>query len=326
MFEMNHVINWIALNNGLMIQIGISSIVVLLLIYVFRLLFVPNVQVVGEEPEVQKLAESVSQDAPGTDAAQGSDPAVKNDLAEIANLNRRQDLEANEKLRSEIRNLREQLSKAETKISDLSKQKADSQTSKTEGAGVAESISNATADAGSEANPDLIAELNAKIQKLEARLFEYEIIAEDISEISQLRSKNEELTKQLEQLQINQPVENKAEETASVALLTDNLLDEVFSGVETQLDNPEEKDSIGEASEPPIEIVAAPDLNDALMEMAQESDVEIEPLPEEVSAPPVPEVKVEPIKIKVEKSLDVTGEEKELMAQFEEELIKKGAI
>src|SRR4051812_28929669 len=48
---MNELINWVALNNTLMIRIGFSAVLLLLIAYVFRYFFVPKIDVVTQAEE-----------------------------------------------------------------------------------------------------------------------------------------------------------------------------------------------------------------------------------------------------------------------------------
>ena len=168
---MNAIINWLALNNTLMIKIGFSAIILLIVVYVFRFFFVPRVK------EVSAAADLSDNDNISLEKADVvKDGAVALSSEEVT------------KLQAEISTLKYKLKEAEVEKANLATQAASA-------AGSSSSPS-AGLDMVAEANPQNTAaqgELEEKIKLLEARLSEYEIIAEDIAEISKLRQENEEL-------------------------------------------------------------------------------------------------------------------------------------
>jgi len=60
-----------------------------------------------------------------------------------------------------------------------------------------------TSEGGADVDPNLIAELEEKIKKLQARLDEYAVIEDDIADLSLLKQQNKDLQDQLAQLQKN---------------------------------------------------------------------------------------------------------------------------
>lgn len=101
-----------------------------------------------------------------------------------------------DKLKSEIYNLRQQLSDAQNSAGNASENK--SQTSEANGSGETEASINPEMTKANEA-------MVVKVKELESRLAEYEIIADDIAELSQLRADNAKLKEQLSQSSNLQP-------------------------------------------------------------------------------------------------------------------------
>ena len=169
---MNAIINWVALNNTLLIRVGFSAVIILILVYAYRFFFVPEISVV-------ETAETIAAKSAGT----SGDLNIE-ELAE---------------LQSEVENLKTQLKKA---MAERAKEPAGSSTTNNA------SLSAAATSGG---GLDMVAEqsklleertksekeLNDKVKNLEARLSEYEIIAEDLAEISKLKQENETLKTKL---------------------------------------------------------------------------------------------------------------------------------
>jgi hypothetical protein len=170
---MNAIINWLALNNTLMIKIGFSAIILLIVVYVFRFFFVPRVKQVSDPSE---LVDS-------EDLTPNKNEAPKDTAVAFAS-------EDITKLHAEISTLKYKLKEAEAEKASLANQAtASSSVGNTAPAGAGlDMVSEATSQ-----NTAAQGELEEKIKLLEARLSEYEIIAEDIAEISKLRQENEEL-------------------------------------------------------------------------------------------------------------------------------------
>jgi hypothetical protein len=173
---MNELINWVALNNTLMIRIGFSAVLLLVIAYVFRYFFVPRISVVTQAEEAAAAEEALAV----KDRKESSDLVAAEEQARTEEI---------ESLKSEIISLKAQ-------IQDLPAAVA----AKVPGAAGAAAAtapaapSAATAQAAVNVNEN---ELVTKVQSLEARLAEYEIIADEIAEISLLREENAALKAQL---------------------------------------------------------------------------------------------------------------------------------
>lgn len=187
---MNEIITWAAQHNTIVIQVVFSIVLLLVLVYVYRLFFVNSAaagsgDTSAEFTEVnQKLDQLLEQQkssgiqviekvvpAPVEATATKSDETTG--TASSAELD-----QAN----AENAKLKAQLNELEKKVFEL-----------TPAAG---------ADSGSgedsKANAEKMAALNKKVEELQSRLSEYDIIADDIAELSQLRADNAELKKKLE--------------------------------------------------------------------------------------------------------------------------------
>lgn len=175
---MNDLIAWLATNNALMIRIGFSAVAILVVAYVFRLFFMPR--------DVEKHLSD-------TEAVASSTTASMN-IEELA------------ELQTEIDTLKEKLKTVETEKISLQKQLHEQPVNiETATAATAEGVKQVTPVvdvAAAKESADKInieqAQLIEKIQQLEARLAEYEIIAEDIAEVGQLKNENAQLKEQLE--------------------------------------------------------------------------------------------------------------------------------
>ena len=157
---MNDVINWVALNNTLMIRVGFSAVILLIIAYTFRYFFVPKISVVTQAEEAAAAEESLS---------------IKTDDS----LNRETIL-AEERVRAE---------EIETLKAEVTALKTQLQEAPVGTAAAAPSVSTAPAP--------IEKELTLKIETLEARLAEYEIIAEEIADVGRLRFENEQLKKKI---------------------------------------------------------------------------------------------------------------------------------
>ncbi|XGC79847.1 hypothetical protein ACES2L_10950 [Bdellovibrio bacteriovorus] len=100
----------------------------------------------------------------------------------------------------EVEQMKISLADSQKRIEALQAQLKEAQGKAQEAMLAAQSTTAAAAAAGS-ADSGQSAELAAKVKDLEARLSEYEIISEDIADLSRFREENEELRKQLEGLQ-----------------------------------------------------------------------------------------------------------------------------
>jgi DNA repair exonuclease SbcCD ATPase subunit len=158
---MNDIINWITLNNSLMIKIGFSAVVLLLAVYVFRFFFMPSISVVEN-------------------AVKSESPKPNSDM----------NIEELAELQAEVDTL-----KAKLKELQKGEQKTAAAQAATASAGL-ETVTPA-APATQDADPSAAKELKEKIRVLESRLSEYEIIAEEIAEIGKLKQENEDLKQKL---------------------------------------------------------------------------------------------------------------------------------
>ena len=127
--------------------------------------------------EHQRSKASVAADSTATN------PVSKNSVTE-------QDVD---KLKSEIYNLRQQLNEVQT-TSGSSNTVNNSQVSE---ASAADEIKDDSSPEMAKASEAMV----VKVKELESRLAEYEIIADDIAELSQLRADNAKLKEQLSQMQ-----------------------------------------------------------------------------------------------------------------------------
>ena len=98
----------------------------------------------------------------------------------------------------EVAQLRATLSDSNKKIQILQTQLAQAQEQATQAQAAAASSSPAAAGAAPGISSEERNELNAKLLDFEARLAEYEIISEDIADLSKYREENDDLKKQLE--------------------------------------------------------------------------------------------------------------------------------
>jgi hypothetical protein len=188
---MNDFINWIAVNDTLLIRVGFTAVLVLVIVYIYRFFFVPKINIPVDESQTKVIIEKSTQ----VENKPAEEKAASFDLSVVA-----KKTEEIESLKAELAKLKIQAADSEKEISSL-KEKAEMQSAETAGANEenatrSEAASMATSN-NEASNSDLVSNLNSKIEQLESRLAEYEIIAEDISEISQLRQENAELKKKL---------------------------------------------------------------------------------------------------------------------------------
>jgi hypothetical protein len=179
---MNDLIGWLTTNNTLMIRIGFSAVAVLAVAYVFRVFFMPR-----------NVEKAVVADDMKASSATGS-----MNIEELA------------ELQTEIDTLKEKVKVIENEKIELQKQirvppvslEADVISSTNDETQNKSKNDPAAAAQSTEALTQMTAEhgeLVVKIQQLEARLAEYEIIAEDIADVGQLKSENAELKVKLEE-------------------------------------------------------------------------------------------------------------------------------
>lgn len=183
---MNDIISWLATNNTGMIRFGLTAVIVLIGVYLFRTFFVTSgvAESAKEQtaPDEKAAGKNTEPASVNTDAAQVKDETEKNLLQqeikkyqdEVGDLKKQ--LASLETLKTENQNQLSQLDELKRKLEQVQSHPSEQTTS------------------GSDAS---VSDLQKKIEELQARLAEYEIIAEDISEIGQLRQDNEELRRRL---------------------------------------------------------------------------------------------------------------------------------
>jgi hypothetical protein len=305
---MNAIINWIALNNTLMIKIGFSAIILLIVVYVFRFFFVPQVKHISDSAD---LSDSPTLSTEKVDSEKDEAEALSSEDVT--------------KLQAEISTLKYKLKEAE-----LEKVKLASQSSSATG-NSSPTPAGAGLDMVAEASPKVAAvqtELEEKIKILEARLSEYEIIAEDIAEISKLRQENKELKakvadvgsskKSIEEVEEveEEEVEEEEEETAK----TLNKPDDTFGLAELLAS---EEQVVAEAASD-VKPEAAKELAvttpDATSEAADESQ-----LLEQYAATKTTTEVDDSSQVVITSDVDISAEEKNSLNDFEQfKKMKKG--
>ena len=306
--QMNNFINWVAVNNAFMIRIGFTAILALLVIYIFRIFFLPKVNMVNESFESENTGLAKSGNTLD-EADLEKRRIVEEKQAEYYNLEI-------EKHLIEVAKLKDQLMDTNSLVSDLKEKNLDL-TSQVENAVVVAPVSGEVAD------PEYVAELKNQVESLEARLSEYEIIAEDIAEIGQLRKEIAELRKQ-------------AEKPVSEELL---IVDE---SAEAEEEVPEAEAAYESEAEPKIEPIPQDRINEELIadlvsaieatdnpEFAIE-DVVVEDVVVEdvvVEEMVVEEMKVEesPALVRIVSDKEVSASERDMIDHFEEITKKKGS-
>jgi len=187
---MNEIITWAAQHNTIVIQVVFSIVLLLILIYVYRLFFVNSPTSTTESSvelnEVnQKLDQLLEQQKSSgiqviekvVTSAESAMAAVADTMAEASNPAEL------DQAKAENAKLKAQLNELEKKVFEL-----------TPIAGAEDSVK----DEGPKVDPAQLTELNKKVEELQSRLSEYDIIADDIAELSQLRTENAELKKKIE--------------------------------------------------------------------------------------------------------------------------------
>jgi hypothetical protein len=320
---MNAIINWIALNNTLMIKIGFSAIILLIVVYVFRFFFVPQVKHISDSAD---LSDSPTLSTEKVDSEKDEAEALSSEDVT--------------KLQAEISTLKYKLKEAE-----LEKVKLASQSSSATG-NSSPTPAGAGLDMVAEASPKVAAvqtELEEKIKILEARLSEYEIIAEDIAEISKLRQENEELKakvadvgsskKSIEEVEEVEEEEVKVEEVKEEEVKVEEVKVEEEETAKT-LNKPDDTFGLAEllASEEQVVAEAASDVKpeaakelavttpDATSEAADESQ-----LLEQYAATKTTTGVDDSSQVVITSDVDISAEEKNSLNDFEQfKKMKKG--
>ena len=334
---MNNFINWLAVNNTLMIRIGFTAILGLLVVYVFRYFFVPKVTLVNENES-------------------GSERTIKATSIDEADLEKRRMVEEKqaqyyaseiEKHLIENARLKDQLMDSNTLVTEL-KEKNQALSDVNQALGEAASTPT-PADpkvAGTESDPEFVSELKNKVSSLESRLSEYEIIAEDISEIGQLRKENADLRKKLsaepepnaESLpedeliaaEINPEIQDiPIAESEVVALVVAEPVNEQIESVEVQpeatIEEPQvdwtnlSTESASEFVETAFATKETPASSDSSDATLDELMAAIESPKPEIESEPTPESNL----VKVSNVKEVSSSEREMIDHFEETTRKK---
>ncbi len=222
---MEKVLYFLSNYNAQIIQAGFAVVFLLIIIYVYRAFFMAG-SLSGETADVahspaieQKLNQileiqrsksgAVAPSSSGAVAPSGggSAPGTSSPRGQNAE-------EEIDKLKAEIYNLRQQLNDAE-KVSAVSG-----------GQNLAPfSAVNSNEDAveNDPASSKATEQMVVKVKELESRLSEYEIIADDIAELSQLRADNAKLKEQLSKVQGSAPAAAEILEPKPVAAATEEL-------------------------------------------------------------------------------------------------------
>jgi regulator of replication initiation timing len=267
---MNDIINWVALNNTLMIRIGFSAVVLLLVVYAFRFFFMPSISVVASESSKDK------------ESKDGADMHIE-ELAE---------------LQGEIDTLKAKLKEiqsAEPKTVTVAAPAA---------SGGLDTVSAQPAQA--EVNETAAKELKDKIKTLEARLSEYEIIAEEIAEIGKLRVENSKLKEMLARAPATAKpaedvIEPVKEQAPSESAVSDSEIDALLGAVE--------ENTAADAANPLAAEDAAAEAVLGGVSVAGEESISVTGGAE---AAPEKELFI------IHSEVEVTEEEKELIASFEQ--------
>ena len=204
---MNEMMNWAAHYNTLIIQVAFSIVLLLVLIYIYRLFFVSSVSSSGvgdggtdlsevneklnlllkQGPTISSTSTVLEKSATeSAGPANGSNPALQEEL---------------DTLKAENAQLKTQLNESEKKVFELTPASSPEDQALKEAAKLTKGSAEkgaASAIASAEDRSAEIATLNKKVEELQSRLSEYDIIADDIAELSQLRAENNELKKRLE--------------------------------------------------------------------------------------------------------------------------------
>ena len=190
---MNEIITWSAQHNTIVIQVVFSIVLLLILVYVYRLFFVNSATPGAGESSVeltevnQKLDQLLEQQKnSGIQVIEKVIPVqVDADVKAVADAMAAPAANSAEldQAKAENAKLKAQLNELEKKLFELTP---------TAGAEAA------AQDDSSKVDSAQLVELNKKIEELQSRLSEYDIIADDIAELSQLRAENAELKKKIE--------------------------------------------------------------------------------------------------------------------------------
>ena len=303
-----------------MIRIGFTAILVLLMIYIFRFFFVPRVSSIDELLKPEGPHDKAANSGSSLSNSEGNvlDKKTSTSLSEnqISEMERK--IEELSVFKGETVKLRVQLNEAESSIFDLKAQLIEAQklvAQPNEG----------------QIDPEVLKKINQKNEQLEARLAEYEIIAEEISEISQIRKENIELKQKLGMNTANEKVmETVSEVLSEIAdvevpvvnkTLTvsgaDSIIEDFFA-----MEAEEEEDvSVGKSPVVAEEEVAGEVLENALLENALIEALGHDENKVGIEAPKNVDIKL--IDPELSELAQVASDEVDLINQFETMLSKK---
>ena len=192
-------------NNVLIIECLLAAVILLSLLIAFRSFFGKKHEASGEhsaggvdtgqlEKTLQKILENQAAQgmAPAATKVEASKPVAE---APAAVATAPADNEAAEKALAEVAELKKSLAESKKEVSTLQ--------DKIQEVTAASQAPAAPAEAAvSAANAGNTSELMDKIRDLEARLAEYEIISEDIADLSKYREENDTLKKEIDSLRV----------------------------------------------------------------------------------------------------------------------------
>lgn len=221
---MDKALQFLATYNTQIIKGGFAIIFLLLIIYVYRMFFVvtPASSADGSASNdaLEQKLNQLLENQKNKSAAPGDGDEAAN--AEI------------DRLKLEVYGLKQQLVEAEKKAGEIVTAPA------------------AAADVAT-ADPAAMKQQAEKIKSLESRLAEYEIIAEDIAELSQLRTENQKLKEQLAAggaAAVEAPIVGAAAvEDAVAASVVEDLASEVVAAAEPAAE------TVIEAAAEPVPVV-----------------------------------------------------------------------
>lgn len=192
---MEKTLHFIAYYNSQIIQVGFGIVFLLIVVYVYRLFFMPHVAELSSNENLnieiieKKLNIIIDQQKHKIQTVTETIPSEKSSEEGASP-------EEVDKLKAEIYNLHQQLKEAEKKSSEVSSSAASSSAS-TEDPRQKETTQDSAGNLAQDSATANSVQLEAKISDLQVRLSEYEIIADDIAELSQLRLDNAKLIQEL---------------------------------------------------------------------------------------------------------------------------------
>lgn len=214
---MEKVLYFLSNYNAQIIQAGFAVVFLLIIIYVYRAFFMAG-SLSGETADVahspaieQKLNQILeiqrSKSGAVAPSGVGSAPGASSPRGQNAE-------EEIDKLKAEIYNLRQQLNDVEKGSAVSGGQNL---------APISAVSSNEDAVQNDATSSKATEQMVIKVKELESRLSEYEIIADDIAELSQLRADNAKLKEQLSKVQGPTPEAVEILEPKPVAAATEEL-------------------------------------------------------------------------------------------------------